>query len=354
MDVTITLTTVGTDQGSLFDFYSDVDGFSSAFETNVALASLLSGYTTALAPNYTTVIRVCGQEASCTNCIDIVPIYTTTTTTTAPLLECEENLSSTGEGILEYTILLNSWGGDLVFDFNAYGGPDKLEIIHSDVKKATTGMSVDNDGPFDDLYGDPTIPSYSQTLSVDQFIGTAKGIVPNREAAILADLGDTYIANGQQLVWWRYSIDDYDKAPFAILRITGSVSTLWDITRLCAENTTTTTTTSTSSTTTTTTTAVPTTTTTTTLSGLEAGLISLTTDISDGCAILSVTEVIYIDTQVVNVLTSDDTVYTDAGGTTVFVGSGDYYKLRIDAVPATYYSARIDINGKVLLPVTTC
>ena len=85
MTVLITLTTIGTDC-SLFDIYSNVDGFISAFETNVPKASLSAGFSSANAPNGTTIIRV-KAKGVCTNYIDInlSNITTTTTTTSAPI-----------------------------------------------------------------------------------------------------------------------------------------------------------------------------------------------------------------------------------------------------------------------------
>ena len=80
MTVLITLTTIGTDC-SLFDIYSNVDGFISAFETNVPKESLSAGFSSANAPNGTTIIRV-KAKGVCTNYIDItLPTITTTTTT---------------------------------------------------------------------------------------------------------------------------------------------------------------------------------------------------------------------------------------------------------------------------------
>ena len=82
MTVFITLTTAGTDSGP-FDLYSDIDGYISAFETNVPKASLLSGYASALVPDYTK-INAIKSNGICINQID-VPVDTTTTTTTLPL-----------------------------------------------------------------------------------------------------------------------------------------------------------------------------------------------------------------------------------------------------------------------------
>ena len=82
MTVLITLTTIGTDC-SLFDIYSNVDGFLSAFETDVPKASLSAGFSSANTPDGTTVIRV-KAKGVCTNYIDItLPTITTTTTTSS-------------------------------------------------------------------------------------------------------------------------------------------------------------------------------------------------------------------------------------------------------------------------------
>jgi len=81
MTVLITLTTAGTDTGP-FDLYSDVDGYVSAFETGVSKAALEAGYSSALVPNGTTVIRV-KSTGICTNYVDITVTTTTTTTTSS-------------------------------------------------------------------------------------------------------------------------------------------------------------------------------------------------------------------------------------------------------------------------------
>jgi hypothetical protein len=70
MTVLITLTTAGADSGP-FDLYSDLDGFTAAFETGVAKVDLLAGYPSALVPDGTTIIRVKSNNSLCTNYIDI-------------------------------------------------------------------------------------------------------------------------------------------------------------------------------------------------------------------------------------------------------------------------------------------
>jgi hypothetical protein len=79
MTVLITLTTAGTDSGP-FDLYSNLDGYVSAFETGVSKSALLAGYSSALVPDYTTIIRV-KSDGVCLNYVDIILTSATTTTT---------------------------------------------------------------------------------------------------------------------------------------------------------------------------------------------------------------------------------------------------------------------------------
>ena len=80
MTVLITLTVAGTDSGP-FNLYSNTDGFVSAFETGVSKSALLAGYSSALVPDYTTIVRV-KSDGVCVNYVDILLESTTTTTTT--------------------------------------------------------------------------------------------------------------------------------------------------------------------------------------------------------------------------------------------------------------------------------
>ena len=245
MTVLITLTTIGTDC-SLFDIYSNTDGFVSAFETDVPKASLSAGFSSANVPDGTTIIRV-KAKGVCTNYKDItLPAITTTTTsststtttttTTIPTIACSEYTSSGGQGISEYNIPLdNPLGGYIVVEFNAQGVPDKLEIIHNGVKKATSGMTISNNGPFDNLYGNPTIPTISEVLATDQFIGLSKGTIPSRQAEFASETGSSLVMDSayQQLIWWVYSASDFSISNNVIIRITGPSGTAWDIKRLC-------------------------------------------------------------------------------------------------------------------------
>jgi hypothetical protein len=84
MTVFITLTVAGADSGP-YNLYSNIDGYTTAFESGVDKASLLAGYSSSLVPDYTTIIKVL-STGLCTNYIDIVldEVTTTTTSTTLP------------------------------------------------------------------------------------------------------------------------------------------------------------------------------------------------------------------------------------------------------------------------------
>ena len=70
MTVLITLTTAGADSGP-FDLYTELDGYTTPFETGVTKSSLLAGYTSTLVPDYATIIRVT-STGDCINYIDIL------------------------------------------------------------------------------------------------------------------------------------------------------------------------------------------------------------------------------------------------------------------------------------------
>ena len=118
MTILITLTTVGIDC-STFDIYSNVDGFLSAFETDVPKTSLSAGFSSANVPDGTTIIRV-KAKGLCSNYIDLnlegSPITTTTTSsssstttttstsTTVPPITCHHwQISTTTDGGATFT-----------------------------------------------------------------------------------------------------------------------------------------------------------------------------------------------------------------------------------------------------------
>lgn len=83
MTLLITLSIAGSDTGP-FNLYSDVDGFTSAFEVGVLKIDLLMGYTSYVVPDGTSIVRVMSDSGSCKNYIDLTVNVTTTTTSTDP------------------------------------------------------------------------------------------------------------------------------------------------------------------------------------------------------------------------------------------------------------------------------
>mgnify|MGYP001575483759 CR=1 FL=1 len=67
-----------------FLLYSDVDGYLSAFESNVSRQSLIDGFPSDQIPNGTKIIRALSTTKDCPVQIDITVPTTTTTTTIAP------------------------------------------------------------------------------------------------------------------------------------------------------------------------------------------------------------------------------------------------------------------------------
>ena len=83
MLIQITITIPPGGAAGPFDLYSDADGFTTPFETQVPAVDLVAGYTVTL-PMGATIIRVC-SVGTCENCIDLpTNCPTTTTTTVAP------------------------------------------------------------------------------------------------------------------------------------------------------------------------------------------------------------------------------------------------------------------------------
>ena len=83
MTVLITLTLAGSDVGP-FNLYSDADGYTTAFETGVSRADLITGYTSTLVPaDSSTILARSTGECSRDLYMVIEGAPTTTTTTTS-------------------------------------------------------------------------------------------------------------------------------------------------------------------------------------------------------------------------------------------------------------------------------
>lgn len=160
-------------------------------------------------------------------------------------IPCNSTQASGGAGITDLNINLNSNGGLIALLFDAIGVPDKMEIIHggpAGTKVATSGMTVANAGPFDNVYGTETsntVPTQGQASATNQFIGTnVVGTIPTRQTQFTNETGFvTNMTTGnrtyQQIVWWEYDAADWQTAPNVTVRVTGSGGTTWYLARLC-------------------------------------------------------------------------------------------------------------------------
>ena len=81
MTISITLTLAGSDTGP-FNLYSNVDGYTIAFETGISRAALIAGYTSSLAPIGTTEVLV-ESVGTCNRDLYLVVSGAPTTTTTS-------------------------------------------------------------------------------------------------------------------------------------------------------------------------------------------------------------------------------------------------------------------------------
>jgi hypothetical protein len=181
-------------------------------------------------------------------------ITPTPTPTNIPVIPCSGVTSFGGSEVSDTRIDLSPLGGIITILFRAAALPDKLEIYHGDplssgIKKATSSMiASENYGPFDNVYGtEPSnlLPTAIQASGITQFIGTDKGVIPERRLEYSADTGiyiptmtyptpnpETY----EQVVWWKYESTDYNINPIVTIRVTGlDVGTGWKFYRLCLE-----------------------------------------------------------------------------------------------------------------------
>lgn len=118
-NVLITLTTAGANVGP-FNLYSDVDGYTTPFETGISTASLVAGYTSTLVPNAATIIRL-KSNGTCLNYIDLTITGTTTTslTTTTSTTTTSTTTTTTAPPATMSVCIMNSTGA-VLSNFTAY------------------------------------------------------------------------------------------------------------------------------------------------------------------------------------------------------------------------------------------
>lgn len=71
MEIIVSIFSTGADTGP-FNIYSNIDGFATAFETNIPKSKLLNGYHSTNVPPGTSIIRVKNLNVSCGNTVSAV------------------------------------------------------------------------------------------------------------------------------------------------------------------------------------------------------------------------------------------------------------------------------------------
>lgn len=347
-----------------FDLYSDANGYTTPFETQVPAASLIAGYIVEL-PMGATIIRVC-SVGTCENCIDIPTNCPTTTTTSTSSTTTTTSTSSTTTTTTTAAPPYK-FGYELITNTPSDIGTVNLVIEVDSVEVVNQTISVGND------YQSGTL-----NLTAGQVVTAT---MTNVKTGTF-NFGNKIIQDG-----FLYQPQDYctpcvDQlvTPFFSPYTMGSADTTFvfqgDInpptTTTTSTSSTTTTTSTSSSTTTTTTTAAPldcalnggtavvnppVTTTTTTTSALSQGIItSLSTPI-DGCSLGTPDQIVWFSNTSGSFGSEVPTpgssvVYTNASGTTQFNGDDNYYKMRVGTGP--FVGAEVSLSGVVGSPVSLC
>lgn len=121
MTVLLTLTTAGADTGP-FNLFSNLDEYTSAFETGVLKVDLESGYLSYLVPDGTTTIRVM-SDGACLNYVDLQINLTTTTTTTIANPETSIlSFESYEKGMFTFTLSNVIYSRDVVITYASVEG----------------------------------------------------------------------------------------------------------------------------------------------------------------------------------------------------------------------------------------
>ena len=106
MTVLLTLTSAGTDSGP-FDLYTDLDSYTTPFESGITRNQLLAGYNSTVVPDGALIVRA-KSEGNCINYLDMPLDYQTTTSTTTLLITTTTTTTSLGptfNGLVSVVVL---------------------------------------------------------------------------------------------------------------------------------------------------------------------------------------------------------------------------------------------------------
>lgn len=139
--------------------------------------------------------------------------------------------------IIEYPFTLENPSGNpkyAIFDVAVGTDPQRFEIIHNGIKRATTSMNAN--GNYTDIN-----PSTGITTGDTTFIGTVKGSIPERITQFTGDTNadsidtafKTMSTGMVQRIWWEYTNTEYNLTTTAFLRVTSETKQKFSFIRLC-------------------------------------------------------------------------------------------------------------------------
>lgn len=201
MTVFITLTLAGANVGP-FNLYSNIDGFTTAFESGVSKAALLSGYSSSLVPDYTTTIRLV-STGECTNYFDIlIDLFPTTTSTSTTTVAPTTTTTTTLFPCVTSELIINNDSlGSSIDSISASGWPVAITtpVGAGNIATGTHGVtsnaiSVDIT-PFDSGDNPSCLSLYVNSVLIQNITVTAGGTYTF----------DPYTINTNDCVWIVYN-----------------------------------------------------------------------------------------------------------------------------------------------------
>lgn len=353
-----------------FDLYSDADGYTNPFETQVPAFTLTNGYVIEL-PTGATIIRVC-SVGTCENCIDLPTNCPTTTTTSSSSTSTTTSTSTSTSTTttqqppnrLNWELITNT--PDSLIASQPQSSNLKIDVNGNNVVDATiTGNASSQSGTIQILPGDVVSATIdSNRVGVYNFINTIQkdGILYQGQDVctfctdnFVTALSPNYTGAGVD-VDFSFVADTYKEITTTTTSSTSSSSTT---TTTSSSSTTTTTTTCDCSlnnptvtlTGTTTTKAIITTTTTTTSDSLAAGIRSLTSDsnLNIGLCTADLASFLWKSGSLAVPQVNDFTYDVIFPTLQTFNGDNKWYKFQmsISVIDPANYLIKIDTNGRI-------
>lgn len=354
-----------------FDLYSDANGYTTPFQTQVPALTLTNGYVIEL-PTGATIIRVC-SVGTCDNCIDL-PTNCPTTTTTSSSSTSTTTSTSTSTSTTTTQQPPNRLNWELITNTpNSLIAPEpqssnlKIDVNGNNVVDATiTGNASSQSGTIQILPGDvvsATIDSnrtgvynFINTIQKDGILYQGQDICTFCTDNFVTALSPNYTGAGVD-VDFSFIADTYKEVTTTTTSSTSSTSTT---TSTSSSSTTTTTTTCdcslnnpTITLTGTTTTQIPLTTTTTTKSSpsLAAGIRSITSssNLNIGLCSADLAAFLWKNGSIVEPQINDITYDVIFPAFQTFNGDNKWYKFQLSLSTPNpgNWLIKIDTNGRI-------